>query len=127
MEYRRQFYITLFSNASQKIHPSNTLAEFKIHLVQRIDLCSTDNCEVWLCEISCPPLCPYTSKPYEVASDTIALIYCDFITPQFVGNGHVRCLRTFTYPSKYCEYLFKNVYYVPAQKTHLPGHKYFYS
>ena len=116
MEYRRHFYITLFSNASQKVHPSNTLAEFTIQLVQRIDLGSTDNWDVRLCEFSCPPPYPYTSKPYEVAGDTNALIYCDLITPQFVGNDHVRCLRTFTYPSKYCEYLFKNVYYVPVQK-----------
>ena len=46
MEYRRHFYITLFSNASQKIHPSNTLSELTIQLAQRIDLGSTDNWEV---------------------------------------------------------------------------------
>jgi len=72
MEYRRQFYITLFSNAPQEVHPNNTLAEFTIQLVQRIDLGSTDNWEVGLCEISCLPPYPYTSKPYEVAGDTKA-------------------------------------------------------
>jgi len=46
MEYRNHFYITLFSNASQKPHPNNTLAEFTIQLAQRIDLGSTDNWEV---------------------------------------------------------------------------------
>jgi len=98
MEYRRQFYITLFSNASQEVYPSNTLAEFTIQLAQRIYLGSTDNWEVGSCEISCPPPYPYTSKPYEVVAVTNALIYCDFITPQFVGNDHVRRLPTFTYP-----------------------------
>jgi len=55
MEYRYHFYITLFSNASQKIHP-NTLAEFIIQLAQRINLGSTDNWKVGLCEFSCPHL-----------------------------------------------------------------------
>ena len=44
MEYQNHFYILLFSNASQKVHSSNTLAEFTIKLAQRIDLGST---EIW--------------------------------------------------------------------------------
>jgi len=43
MEYRNHFYITLFRNASQKLHSNNTLAEYTI---QRIDLGATDNWEV---------------------------------------------------------------------------------
>jgi len=116
MEYRNHFYITLFSDASQTVHPSNTLGEFTIQLARRIDLGSVDNWEVGLSEFSCPPPYPYTNKPYDVVGNTNSLIYCDLITPQFVGNDNVRCLRTFTYPSKHCEYLFKNIYYVPVQK-----------
>jgi hypothetical protein len=55
MEYRRHFYIALFSNASQKVHPSNTLADFTFQLAQHIDLCSVKIWEVELCEISCLP------------------------------------------------------------------------
>jgi hypothetical protein len=55
MEYRKHIYITLFSNASQKTHPGNTLAEFTIQLAQRIDLGSTDSWEVGVCEFSYQP------------------------------------------------------------------------
>jgi len=118
MEYRNHFYITLFSNASQKFHPKNTLAEFTIQLAQRIDLGLTDNWEVGLCEFSCPP--PQKApnmKPIEVIGETNALIYCNLITPQFLGSDYVRCLRTFIHPSKFCDHAFHNVYYVPVQKV----------
>jgi hypothetical protein len=55
-------------------------------------------------------------KPIEVIGETNALIYCDLITPQFVGSDYVRCLRTFIHPSKFCGNAFHNVYYVPVQK-----------
>jgi len=116
MEYRNNFYITLFSNASQKFHPNNKLAEFTIQLAQRIDQGSTDNWEFGLCEFSCPRQKPTNMKPIEVIGETNALIYCDLITPQFVGSDYVRCLRTFIHPSKFCEHRFNNVYYVPVQK-----------
>jgi hypothetical protein len=79
--------MTRFSNASQKIHSSNTLADFIIQLEQRIDLGSTGNWEVGVCEFSCPP--PLRSgniNPIGVIGETNALIYCDLITPQFVGS-----------------------------------------
>ena len=116
MEYRNHFYITLFSNASQKGRPKNTLAEFTIQLAQRIDLGSIDNWEVGLCEFSCPPPKSGTLKPVEVVGETNALIYCDLITPQFVSDDYVRCLLTFIHPSKCCEHTFHNAYYVPVQK-----------
>ena len=117
MEYRNHFYITLFSNASQNTHPNNTLAEFTIQLAQRIDLGSTDNWEVGLCEFSCPHVKPANNdKPVDVVGETNTLLYCDLITPQFVGSDYVRCLRTFIHPSKFCEHRFDNVYYVPVQK-----------
>ena len=99
MEYRKHFYITLFSNSSQKTNPANTLTEFRIQLAQPIDLGSTDNWEVGLCEFSCPPY-PHTVKPYELAGEIKALVYCVLITQQFVGSDYVRCLRTFIHPTK---------------------------
>jgi len=116
MEYRNHFYITLFSNASQKLHIKDTLSEFTIQMAQRIDLGSTDNWEVGLCEFSCPPPKSGTFRPIEVIGEKNALIYCDLITPQFVGSSYVRCLRTFIHPSKYCEHAFHNIYYVPVEK-----------
>ena len=49
---RNHFYITLYSNASQKLYPDNTQASFTCHLAQPIDLGSTSDWEVGLCEIS---------------------------------------------------------------------------
>jgi len=117
MEYRRHFYITLFRNASQNIHSKNRLDEYTIQLAQRIDLGLTDNWEVGLCEFSCPP--PMRSgniKPVDVIGETNASVYCDLITPQFVGSSYVRCFRTLIHPSKLCDFTFHNVYYVPVEK-----------
>jgi hypothetical protein len=116
MENRKHFYITLFSNASQKVHPSNTLSDFKIRLAQRIDLGTDEDWEVGLCEISFPPPKAGTLKPTDVVGEINGLIYCDLITPQCVGSDRVRCLRTFIHPSKHCDHTFKNVYYMPVEK-----------
>jgi hypothetical protein len=97
-------------------HPSNTIAEFTVQLVQRIDLGSTDSWEVGLCEFSCPPPTVGTLKPIEVIGATNALVYCDLIAPQFVGSQHARCLRTFIHETKYCDHTFKHVYYIPVEK-----------
>jgi len=120
MEYRKHFYNTLFSNSSQKVHPANTLAEFTIQLAQSIDLGSRDNWEVGSREFSCPPSYPITVKPYELAGETNALVYCDLITQHFVGNDYVRCLRTFIHPIIYCDNAFQNVYYVSVEKRTFP-------
>jgi len=55
-------------------------------------------------------------KPIEFVGETDTLLYCDLITPQFVGSDYVRSLWTFFHPSKFCEHRFDNVYYVPVQK-----------
>jgi hypothetical protein len=102
MEYSKYFYITLFSNASQKVRFSNTLSVFTIQLVQRIDM-GLRQLGVGLCEFSCPPPYSHTVKPYEPVDETNALIYCDLITQQFVGSD-VSCLRTFIHSSKYCDH-----------------------
>ena len=45
----------------------------------------------------------------------IGLIYCELITPVFVGSSLVRCLRTYEYPSLERQSRFENVNYVPAE------------
>jgi len=92
------------------------LAEFTIQLAQPIDLKSTDNWEVGPCEFSCPSPYPHKIKAYELSGETNSLVYCDLITQQFVGSDYVRRLRTFIHPSKYCDYAFQNIYYVPVKK-----------
>jgi len=99
------FYVTLLSNASRDIYDQNTHADFTVKLAQKIDLGSTSNWEVGVCEISC------SSSP-EVASPV--LLYCNVI---FLGDNTVRCLRTFRlYPNAMCQHEFRNVQYVPVEQ-----------
>jgi len=49
--------------------------------------------------------------------ETLALIYCNLISPQFVGYSTVRGMRTYVIPSsKSCQHEFRNVYYVPVEQ-----------
>jgi hypothetical protein len=70
---------------------------------------------VGLCEFSCPPYLDKV-KQYELVGQTNAMLYCDLSTQQFVGSDYVRCLRTFKHCTKYCNYAFQNIYYVPVEK-----------
>ena len=105
-----QFYVTLFSNSSRKIYGDNTLSAFTMKLAQPIDLNYAENWEVGICEVTCPP--PLVGT----VGNTNVLIYCNVISPQFVGSNMVRCLRTFIYPSTTCENIFDKIYYVPVEQ-----------
>jgi len=85
---QNSFYVTLLSNASRDIYDQNTHADFTVKLAQPIELGSTSNWEVGVCEISCP------SSP-EGASPI--LLDCNVISPQFLGVSTVRCVRTFRF------------------------------
>ena len=91
---QNNFYVTLLSNASRDIYDLNTHADFTVKLSQPIDLGTTSKWEVRVSEISC------FSSP-EGASPV--LLYCNLITPQFLGDSTVRCIRTFRlYPNAMC-------------------------
>jgi len=81
-----QFYITPFSNASRDIYEQNTHADFRVKLAQPVLLGSTSNWEVGISEISC------SSSP---EGENPVLIYCNRITPQFVGDSTVRRMPMF--------------------------------
>jgi hypothetical protein len=105
----RHFCITLLSNASQTLYPANTLSSFKTHLARPVNL---DSDGIWEVEV-----CKVTSRPYNVGtfakiqvSTENALIYCDLISPQFVGSHLVRGLRSFIQPTTYCNHVFDRVY-----------------
>ena len=112
------FYVTLFSSSALQIYANNTIAAFTVKLSQPIDLGgSNENWEVGVCEISCPP--PNVNpggKPVVFFVNTNILIYCNLISPQFVGDQTVRVLRTFITKSQPCEYRFAEVYYVPVEQ-----------
>ena len=116
MDRRDHFYVTLFSNASQIVYPSNTIAAFTVQLAKTIELGPSENWEVGLCELSHPPPTTGNLRPLVVVGDTNALVYCDLIAPQFVGTAMARYLRTFITPTVYGVHNFRQVYYVPVEK-----------
>jgi hypothetical protein len=104
------FYVTLLSNASLKIYPSNTLSSFTLHLAQPVNLGSTDRWEVGVLELSCCPFNVGTYNRLQVISANVAVIYCNLISQEVVGSQYVIQRTT------YCNHFFDNVYYMPVKK-----------
>jgi len=103
-----KFYVTLLSNGSRDIYDQNTHADFTVKLAQPIDLGTTSKWEVGVSELSC------SSSPEEASP---VLLYCNLITPQFLGDSTVRYIRTFRlYPNAMCQHEFRNVHYVPVEQ-----------
>jgi hypothetical protein len=112
MEYRKHFYITLFSNASQKT--SRKYARRVNNSVGTTHRPGFDSWEVGLCEFSCSPSVIGT---VDVIVTTDSLVYCDLITPHFVVGQYSRYLRAFIYEPEYCDHAFNNVYYMPVENA----------
>jgi len=55
-------------------------------------------------------------KHTTVVGDSRGLVYCDLISPQYVGRALVRCMKTFILPSLSGQHVFDNVYYLPVEK-----------
>ena len=108
--------MTLFSTTSKHIYPDNTLYDFVVELAQKNELDNKDRWEIGLCEYACPPPKSGAHQAFVIAGQSSALIYCNLITPLFVGGQLVRCLRAVTIPSQYCDYKFHNFHYVPVEK-----------
>ena len=116
---RNQFYVTLFSNDSKEVFPDNSLMAFTIHLAHPINLGSATNWELGLAEVSykAPNRQILQGALVDVVSSINILIYCDLITPQFVGSDNVRLLRNIICPTQLGNHLFQNVYYLPVEKA----------
>ena len=84
--------------------------------MQTIDLGNNDKWDVGLCEHAFPPPKLVTHQAFEVVEQSKALIYCNLITPQFVGGQLVRCLRTNTFPSQYSDKKITTVHYLPVER-----------
>jgi len=85
---RDNVYITLFSNASAEIYTLNSQTKFTNRLALPVDLGSTCDWEVGLCEISYAPPKPMISQGalVDMIGDVNILVYCDLVTPQLVGS-----------------------------------------
>jgi hypothetical protein len=110
------FYITLFSNTSQHLYADNTIAAYTTRLAHPVQVGCTDDWEVGVCELSYPQPTTITVKPVVIVGETHGILYCDLIKPQLVGGSIARSMRTFIYPSIYCQHTFYNVYYLPVEK-----------
>ena len=111
-ENPNSFYVTLFSNSYMKVFP-NTIAAFTV--AYEIDLC-TDRWEVGLCEFSCPLPNVGTLRTNVIVGERNAMIYCNFISPQFVSEKKLRFLRMYIHPTAFCNHVFENVYYMPLER-----------
>jgi len=113
---RNHFYVTLFSNASIDLYPDNTRAVFTTHLADPIDLGTSTDWEVGLCEISYGGPSNELVKPNTRAYKTMVFVYCDLVAPQFVADQNLRTLRIIHYPSVVGEHRFQNIYYLHVEK-----------
>jgi len=111
--------MTLFSNTSKNLYPDNTIAAFTAELARSLELGSSDNWEVDVCEFSFPPNSVCTFKLTTLVGDTTGLIFCELISLQYVGRALVHCMRTFIYPSLSGQHVFDNVYYLPVENRTL--------
>ena len=72
-----------------------------------------------------PPVVTLNAGLFTPCSDH-ALIYGNLISPQFVGDNTIRCMRTFHLAS--CRHLeFRSVYYVPVGSGHFRPYGSIYS
>ena len=102
----KHFYVTLLSNTSKNLYPDNTIAASTAELARPVELVYSDNWEMGVCEFSYTPKSVGRFKHTTVVGDTTRLIYCDLISPQYVGRALVRYMRTFIYPSLWGEHVF---------------------
>jgi hypothetical protein len=110
MTSSNSFYVTLFSNESQEIYNK---------LSRTIDLGTSPNWEVGVCEVSCSsPLPEYLNTVDVTPCADHAMIYCNLISPQFVGDSTVRCLRTIPNNSG-GHHVLRNVQYVPVEQRQI--------
>jgi hypothetical protein len=114
-----QFYVTLLSNASEKLYPENAIGAFTVELARLMYLAPDTNWEVGLCEFKGSASYVGTVQNLTVVGDQIGFIYCDLISSQFVGDSLIRFLKTYVYPSIACQFEFKNVYYFPVEKRRI--------
>ena len=92
----------------------NSQTSFTNRLALPITLGSSSDWEIGLSEITYTP--PQHTiiqgAVIDVISDLNVLIHCDLITPQSVGSGITRLLRTIICPLHLGKHLFHNVYYL---------------
>jgi len=110
----KHLYVTLLSNTSKNLYPDNTIAAFTVKLARPVELGFSDIWEVGVCEFSYPPNSVGTFKHTTVVGDTTGLIYCDLISPQYVGRALVHFMRTFIHLSLSGQHMF-NVNYLPVE------------
>ena len=114
MTSSNSFYVNLFSNASREIYENDTHADFTLKLSRPADLGKYPNWEVGVCAVSCSSPASLNTVDITPYADH-AMIYCNLISPKFVGDSTLRCMRTFPTAS-FRHHEFRNVHYVPVEQ-----------
>ena len=115
---RDDFCVTLFSNASTAIYTLNSQTRFTNSLALPVDLGSTSEWEVGLCEMSYAPpkRMVVQGALYDLVGDVNFLVHCDLVTPQLIGSDLLRVLRTSIAPSPTGQHLFSTL--LPSCDNH---------
>jgi len=118
---RNNFYVALFSKASNEIFTLNSQTSFPNRLALPVDLGSSSDWEFGLCEISYKPpqRLIVQGALIDQIGDVNILVYCDLVTLKLVGSELGSVLRTFITPSQTGQHLFSNIYYHPVEKITL--------
>ena len=106
----------MFKNASQEIYEKNKHADFTVKFSRLIDLGNSPNWELDVCEVSCSeaPLEALNAVDVAPCADH-AIIFCNLILPQILGDSTVRRMRAF--PTASCfHHEFPVVQYVPVEQ-----------
>ena len=107
-------YITVYQCLTRNLREQYTPISLK--LSRHINLATSPNWEVGVCEVSCfsPPLKSINTVDVTPCANH-AMIYCNLISPKFVGDSTLRCMRTFPTAS-FRHHEFRNVHYVPVEQ-----------
>jgi len=94
----------------------NSQTKFTNRLALPVDLGSTSEWEVGLCEISYvpPKRMVLQGVLVDIVGDVNFLVHCDLVTPQLVGSELGRVLRTIIVPTPTGQHLFSTIYYLPV-------------
>jgi len=96
-----------YLNASQCLFEK--YAAFHCNLATPIDLGAIHRWEVGLVNIPILPRRRNNLRPRQ------AFIYCDMISPQYLGTSLVKCLRTSFYSTSSGHCIYDPIFYVPVE------------
>lgn len=110
----KHYHVTLLSTDSQDIYFDIKHRAFTVELEQEL-VHGNNRWELGLCEFSClVGKKPGKFDPSMILDETRGLIFCNLISPKFVGGERVCYLQTFTYAFAERQNVYNTMYYDPV-------------